>query len=214
MERYELKAEIREATGKGVARKLRSNGLIPGVIYGKAREPQSLIVNPQNLKNKLGGNAIFDVDIAGQGKETAMIKEVQRDVITGELKHIDFLHISMDEKITVFVSINLVGDAPGVKEGGVLQQLLREIEIECLPLNIPEEIKVDISGLDIGNSINVSEVEVDDDVDIVTPLDEVIVTLALPIEEEEEEEVEEDELMEPEVIGEEPEEDEEEETEE
>ncbi|MFP4016826.1 MAG: 50S ribosomal protein L25 [Halanaerobiales bacterium] len=212
MERYNLKAEVREATGKGVARKLRSNGLIPGVIYGKSRQPQALTVNPQDLKHKLSGNAIFDLDIEGEGKETAMVKEVQKDVITGELKHIDFLHISMDEKITVSVLVNLIGDAPGVKEGGVLQQLLREIDIECLPLDIPEVIEVDISGLDIGSSISVSDVEVDDNIDIVTPLEEVIVTLAFPTEEEEEEE-EEDEFMEPEVIGEETDEEAEEEAE-
>ncbi len=211
MERYNLKAEVREATGKGVARKLRSNGLIPGVIYGKSRGPQPLTVNPQDLKHKLSGNAIFDLDIAGEGNETAMVKEVQKDVITGQLKHIDFLHISMDEKIIVSVIVNLIGDAPGVKEGGVLQQLLREIEVECLPLDIPGEIEVDISDLDIGSSITVSDVEVDDDIDIITGLEEVIVTLAFPTEEEEEEEEEEeDEFMEPEVIGEERDEDEEE----
>ena len=210
MERYNLKAEVREATGKGVARKLRSNGLIPGVIYGKSRGPQPLTVNPQDLKHKLSGNAIFDLDIAGEGKETAMVKEVQKDVITGQLKHIDFLHISMDEKIIVSVIVNLIGDATGVKEGGILQQLLREIDIECLPLDIPEEVEVDISNLDIGSSITVSDVEVGDDIDIITPLEEVIVTLAFPAEEEEEEEEEEeDEFMEPEVIGEETDEEEE-----
>ncbi len=214
MERYNLNVEVREATGKGVARKLRSNGLIPGIIYGKNRGPQPLTVNPQDLKHKLSGNAIFDLDIEGEGKETAMVKEVQKNVITGELKHIDFLHISMDEKIIVSVVVNMIGDAPGVKEGGVLQQLLREIEIECLPLDIPEEIEVDISNLDIGSSITVSDVEVDDDIDIITPLEEVIVTLAFPAEEEEEEEEEDEEFMEPEVIGEETEEDEEEEIEE
>lgn len=212
MERYNLKAEVREATGKGVARKLRSNGLIPGVIYGKNRGSQPLTVNPQDLKHKLSGNAIFDLDIAGEGNETAMVKEVQKDVIAGQLKHIDFLHISMDEKIIVSVIVNLVGDALGVKEGGVLQQLLREIEVECLPLDIPEEFEVDISDLDIGSSITVSDVEVDDDIDIITALEEVIVTLAFPAEEEEEEdeEEEEEEFMEPEVIGEETDEEEEE----
>ncbi|MFW6264623.1 MAG: 50S ribosomal protein L25 [Bacillota bacterium] len=212
MERYSLKAEGREGTGKGFARKLSQEGLIPAVIYGKSRDAESLILNPDDLKHKMSGNAIFDLSITGgdeESTETAMIKEVQKDVISGQLKHIDFQHISMDEKITVAVVLNLVGDAPGVEEGGVLQQLLREIEIECLPLDIPEEIEVDISNLDIGNSISVSEVEVGDDIDIVTAADEVIVTLAFPADEEEEDE-EEDEFMEPEVIGEETDADEEE----
>ncbi|MFW6306436.1 MAG: 50S ribosomal protein L25 [Bacillota bacterium] len=210
MERYSLKAKVRTESGKGVARKLRSNGMIPGVIYGKTRKPESLILDPQDLKHKTGGNAIFDLEIEGENveKETAMIKEIQKDVITGELKHIDFQHISMDEKIVVSVLLNLVGDAPGVKDGGIVQQLMREIDIESLPLEIPEQIDVDISTLEIGSSISVGDLEVDEDIDIITPAEEVIVTLAFPTEIEEEEE-EEEELLEPEVIGEETEEEEE-----
>lgn len=212
MGKYNLKVEKREATGKGVARKLRASGLVPGVVYGKNIESQSIIIDPQDLLNKLSGNAIFDLDITGVGKDTVMVKEVQKDPITGVIKHIDFLHISMDEKITVSVSIVLLGDAPGIKEGGVLQQMLREIEVECLPLDIPENIEVDISGLEIGNSVSVSEIEVGDNFEIITPLDEVIVTVILPTEivEDEVEEGEEEEFVEPEVIGEESEEAEEE----
>lgn len=212
MGKYNLKVEKREATGKGVARKLRASGLVPGVVYGKNIEAKPIIIDPQDLLNKLSGNAIFDLDITGVGKDTVMVKEVQKDPITGVIKHIDFLHISMDEKITVSVSIVLLGDAPGIKEGGVLQQMLREIEVECLPLDIPENIEVDISGLEIGNSVSVSEIEVGDNFEIITPLDEVIVTVILPTEivEDEVEEGEEEEFVEPEVIGEESEEAEEE----
>lgn len=212
MEKYNLKVEIREATGKGAARKLRASGLVPGVVYGKQLEPKSIIVNPQDLKNNISGNAIFDLDIAGLGKDTVMVKEVQKDPITGAIKHIDFLNIIMDEKITVFVPLSIVGDAPGIKDGGVLQQLMREIEVECLPLDIPDNIEVDISGLEIGDSISVNEIEIGEDFDIVTPLDEVIVTVTVPTEiEEDEVEEEEEEFVEPEVIGEETEEAEEEE---
>lgn len=204
MERIKLEAQVREATGKGVARKLRSSGLLPAVIYGKVHEPQPLVVDPQDLKNKLAGNAIFDLNIEGHGRQTAMVKEIQKDPITGELKHVDFLHISMDEKIIVSVPVILIGDAPGIKEGGVLQQLLREIEVECLPLEIPEGIEVDISNLEIGNSLSVNDVEVTEGVDVITSLDEVIVTIALPTEAEEEEiEDKEEDILEPEVIGEE-----------
>jgi len=214
MGKYNLKVEKREATGKGVARKLRASGLVPGVVYGKNIESQSIIIDPQDLLNRLSGNAIFDLDIAGVGKDTVMVKEVQKDPITGAIKHIDFLHISMDEKITVSVSIVLLGDAPGIKEGGVLQQMLREIEVECLPLDIPEKIEVDISGLEIGDSVSVSEIEVGDNFEIITPLEEVIVTVILPteiVEDEDEEGEEEEEFVEPEVIGEESEEEAEEE---
>lgn len=201
MERYGLKAEIREETGKGIARQLRRGGLLPAVVYGRNREPQPLIINPEELKHRMGGNAIFDLELEGD-KETVMIKDTQKDPITGALLHIDFLHITMDEKITVSIPINLTGDAYGVQEGGVLQQLLREISIECLPLDIPEEVTLDISALDLGDSLLVSDIEIPEDIEIVTPLEEVIVTIVAPTEIVEEEEEEEEEFMEPEVIGE------------
>ena len=208
MERYNLSVEVREETGKGVARSLRRSGLVPAVIYGKSRPSQALTVNPEDLKNKMSGNAIFDLLITAGGeeiKETVMIKEVQKDPIKGELLHIDFHHISMDEMITVNVGLNLTGEAPGVREGGVLQQLLREIEIECLPLDIPEALQLDISKLEMGNSLLVSDLEAPENIDIKTPFDEAIVTIVVPTEAEEEveEETEGDELTEPEVIGEE-----------
>lgn len=208
MERYNLSVEVREDTGKGVARSLRRSGLVPAVIYGKSRPSQALTVNPEDLKNKMSGNAIFDLSITAAGdeiKETVMIKEVQKDPIKGELLHIDFHHISMDEKITVNVSLNLIGEAPGVREGGVLQQVLREVEIECLPLDIPEALQLDISELEMGNSMLVNDLEVPENIEIKTPFDEAIVTIVVPTEEEEEleEETEGDELTEPEVIGEE-----------
>ncbi|MDI3548664.1 MAG: large subunit ribosomal protein [Halanaerobiales bacterium] len=207
MKRYNLQAEVREETGKGVARKLRRAGLLPGVVYGKTRKSQPLIVDPIQLQNKMSGNVIFDLTIVDddkETKETVMIKEIQRDPIKGDLLHIDFQHISMDEKISVSIPLSLKGDAPGVKEGGVLQQLLREVEIECLPADIPEELELDISDLHIGDSLMVSDLDVPEEIEIKTPLDEVIVTVVAPTELVEEEiEEEEEEFVEPEVIGEE-----------
>ncbi|NLJ84497.1 MAG: 50S ribosomal protein L25 [Halanaerobiaceae bacterium] len=205
MEKIKLAAQVREKTGKGVARKLRQSGLVPAVLYGKDKDPQTLIVDPQEVRAYLAGNVIFDLEIEGLGKETAMIKEVQRDVISGDIKHIDFLHISMDEKVTVTVPIALVGDAAGVQEGGVIQQLLWELEVECLPLEIPETIEIDISNLGIGESLSVSEVSALGGTDILTSGEEVIVTIVQPTATVEETDAEE-EVTEPEVIGEETEE--------
>lgn len=205
MEKIKLAAQVREKTGKGVARKLRQSGLVPAVLYGKDKDPQTLIVDPQEVRAYLAGNVIFDLEIEGLGKETAMIKEVQRDVISGDIKHIDFLHISMDEKVTVTVPIALVGDAEGVQEGGVIQQLLWELEVECLPLEIPETIEIDISNLGIGESLSVSEVSAPGGTDILTSGEEVIVTIVQPTATVEETDAEE-EVTEPEVIGEETEE--------
>lgn len=170
-------------------------------------EAKPVIVNPQDLANKFSSNIIFDLEIAGEDKLTAMIKEVKKDPITGVIEHIDFLHITMDEKIVVTVPLVLVGDAPGVKAGGVLQQLLREIEVQCLPLDIPENIEVDISGLEIGSSISVSDIETGDKLEVVTAPEEVIATVTVPADITEEETGEgEEESAEPEVIGEEAEE--------
>ncbi|MGM0410491.1 MAG: 50S ribosomal protein L25/general stress protein Ctc [Bacillota bacterium] len=213
MERYEIKVEAREETGKGVARRLRREGKIPGVIYGKGQDPKALIVDPLDINKRLFGNAIFELTIVDDGEEEeelAMIKDYQRDVIKDDLLHVDFQHISMDEKISVTVPIHLEGSAPGVKEGGVLQKLMRELEIEAFPGDIPEEIVLDISELTMGDSLQVSDLEDDEDIDILSPYDNVIVTVVTPSEEitEEDEEELEEEFIEPEVIGEEDEEEE------
>src|SRR5690606_11896684 len=195
----------REKTGKGVARKLRQKGLVPAELYGKGKEPQAVVVDPQEVRNYLAGNTSFDLEIEGLGKETALINEVQRDAISGDIKHIDFLHITLDEKVTVTVPVTLVGDAPGAREGGVVQQLLWELEVECLPLEIPETIEIDISNLGIGESLSVSDVKAAEGIEILTSPEEVIVTVALPTATVEETDAEE-EVTEPEVIGEETEE--------
>src|SRR6056297_2161275 len=192
MHRYSIEVEKREKTGKGVARELRRQGLIPGVVYGRSREPQALTVDPNDLKGKLYSNAIIDLDIDGE-EETVMIKDFQKDVIKEEIIHVDFQHISMDETISITVPIKLVGDAPGVREGGVLQQLMREVDIEVLPTNIPDEIELDIDELTLSDSLEVGDLEVPEEVTILNSPEDVIVTVVAPseeIEEEEEEELE------------------------
>jgi len=207
MHRYSIEVEKREKTGKGVARELRRQGLIPGVVYGRNREPQALTVDPDDLKGKLYSNAIIDLSIDGE-EETVMIKDFQKDVIKEDIIHVDFQHIAMDETISITVPIKLVGDAPGVREGGVLQQLMREVDIEVLPTDIPDEVELDINELTLSDSLEVSDLEVPEEVTSLNSPEDVIVTIVAPseeIEEEEEEELEE-EFIEPEVIGEEEEE--------
>ena len=213
MERYKIQAKKREETGKGTARKIRREGKIPGVIYGHSRDAKPLTLDPRNVNDKLFTNAIFDLTIVDQDgeevQETAMLKDYQKDVIKGSLLHVDFQYISMDEKVGVTVPVRLKGDAPGVIEGGVLQQLMREIEIEALPADVPDEFELDITELEMNSSLQVADLEVSDDIDIISSLDDVIVTVVAPSEEiteEDEEELLEDEFIEPEVIGEEDEE--------
>lgn len=203
MERVKLKAEQRRETGKGVARKLRREGYIPAVIYGRNRESLPLKVEEVALKNKIGGNAIFDLTIDGDEgtfTETTMVKDVQRDVIKGDILHVDFQQISLDEKITISVPLSLEGVPAGVREGGVLQQLLREVEVECLPTNIPDYLEVDISELGVGDSLAVGQIVAPEGVEIVTPAEEIIASIVVPSEVVEEE-VEEPVAEEPEVIG-------------
>lgn len=212
MERHSIEAELRTKTGKGVARQIRRNGLIPGVVYGRGNDPRSIKVDPLDIEKLLHSNAIFDLTFVGEDGEgedesTVIIKDYQKDVIKGDLLHVDFQFISMDEKITVSVPMHLEGDSIGVRDGGVLQQLLREIEIDALPAEIPEEITIDISELDVGESLSVVDLELPEGIDLVTDSDEVIVTVVTPTElVEEEVEEEEEEFLEPEVIGEEDEE--------
>src|SRR6056297_206367 len=190
MHRYSIEVEKRDETGKGVARRLRRNGLIPGVVYGSSREPQALTVNPLDLRGKIHSNAIIDLTIDGE-EETVMIKDFQKDVIKDELIHVDFQQISMDETIHITVPIKLVGDAPGVREGGVLQQLMREVDIEVLPTDIPDEVELDINELTLSDSLEVSDLEVPEEVTILNSPEDVIVTIVAPSEEIEEEEEEE-----------------------
>ncbi len=211
MERLAVEAKARAKTGKGTARQLRREGKIPAVIYGRDREPQPLTLDPVEIQGYLDSNVIVDLTIKDgdeETKETAMIKDYQKHVIKEMLLHVDFHQISMDEKIAVTIPIKLTGKAFGVQEGGVLQQLMRELEIECLPGDIPEKVELDITELDVGDSLSVGDLDISDDIDLVSSPDDVIVTIVTPSEitEEEEEALLDVEELEPEVIGEETEE--------
>ncbi len=208
MERLSLEAELRKETGKGHARRMRREGYVPAVLYGKERDSVSLKISEKVLSGSLRSNAIIDLTIkSGRKKDKAvvMIKDLQKDVIKGHLIHADFHEISLEEKMIASVSLHLIGEPAGVKEGGILSQALREVDVECLPTDIPSWLEVDISHLEVGDSLNVSEIETPEGVTIVTEGDETVVSVVLPTIEEEPEEVEEEEDLdqEPAVIGEE-----------
>ncbi|MCC3144418.1 50S ribosomal protein L25 [Halanaerobium sp. Z-7514] len=209
MERHSIEVELRTESGKGVARKIRRDGKIPGVVYGRGKEAKSIKLDPSDIEKLLFSNAIIDLTIAeDDGEEsTVIIKDFQKSVIKRELLHVDFQYISMDEKITVSVPLHLEGTAAGVHDGGVLQQLLRNVDIDALPAEIPSEVTIDISELGIGDSLSAADLDLPEGIDLITDSDEVIVTVVTPTElSEEDEEEEEEEFLEPEVIGEEDEE--------
>ncbi|MFO7818636.1 MAG: 50S ribosomal protein L25 [Halanaerobacter sp.] len=208
-QRLELDAELREENGKASVKQLREQDIVPGVLYGRDRDTVSIKADATEVEDLLGGNAIIDVTLDDGSTQPVMVKEVQRDVITRDLLHIDLYQIALDEEITVEVPVEVVGQAEGEREGGLLNQILREVEIECLPTDIPENIEVDVTELGIGDSVDVSNLDVGEDIEVKVEDSETVATVVLPDEIEEEEEEEEEELEEPEVIGEEPEEGEE-----
>ena len=212
MERLELSAQKREETGKGSARKLRKTGLIPAVLYGGNRQPVNLKLDASEVEDVIGGNVIIDLSLEDE-TDPVMVKEVQRDIIKGDLLHVDFYQVDLEEKIEVEVPVETVGQSIGEREGGILEVILREIEISCLPTDIPETFEVDISDLEVGDSVSVADLEVSEDIEIITDSDETIATIVVPSELNLDEEEEEEELEEPEVIGEVDEEEEDEEAE-
>lgn len=165
MREINLAAEKREVIGKGACRKLRREGKIPAILYGIGENPTPLTVDGDAFthlyRSLKGGKAVFNLRLGGgRGKKT-ILKELQREPFSRKVVHIDFEHISPRKRITVEVPIHLVGIPKGVKEGGgVLEHILREIEIGSLPTDIPEHIDVDVSELDIGDSIHVEDLEI------------------------------------------------------
>jgi large subunit ribosomal protein L25 len=192
MER-KLKAETREASGKGGARKIRAGGRVPAVIYGHGADPLHVSIDARDLFHLLhtdaGVNVLVDLRVDGEHM-LAMPREVQRDYLRGRFLHVDFLRIARDERITVEVPVHLVGESHGVKEGGVIEHHIWDLQVECFPQDVPSAIEADISPLGINESLKVADISVPDTCTVLTAQDEVIVSVVPPqilrVEEEEE----------------------------
>jgi large subunit ribosomal protein L25 len=182
MER-KLKAEPRDGTGKGVARKIRSAGRVPAVVYGQGADAMAVTVDAKELFHLLhtdaGMNVLVDLRV-NSDQMLAMPREVQRDHIRGTVLHVDFLRIARDEKITVEVPIHLVGESHGVKEGGVVEHHLWTLQVECLPQDVPSSIEADITELGVGDSLKVAELTATEKTTILTPSDETVVSVVPP----------------------------------
>jgi large subunit ribosomal protein L25 len=191
METTVLKAEKRDKKGRAV----RPEGLIPAVVYGKGKDNESLSVEAGNFERVLksaGTSSIIDLDVAGDTKK-ALIQEVVTHPVTSKILHIDFYEVSMKEKITTSVPLKIVGESAAViDKNGSLMTNKNEIEIECLPADLPHEIEVDISVLDdFDKAIHVSDLKISDKIEIKDDLEEMIVTVEPPRSEEELAELEE-----------------------
>ena len=163
MQQVELKVELREGTGKSVCRKLRANGLVPAVVYGKGIEPIALTVEPKALSAAMAGeggrNNLITLQGAGLDGTMVLVSDINRDPLRRTYSHVDLHKVNLDDKVHVEVKVNLVGSAIGVKVGGQLDFPMHKVKIECLPAQIPGHIDVDVTNLTIGHAIHVGELQ-------------------------------------------------------
>jgi len=205
-----IEVNSRSETGKNVSRRLRKTGLIPGVIYGLDRPAFKLSVSPKKvdeiLRLESGRNTILTLSLVGQDESRAvMIKELQRDPVTGDVVHVDFIRLDLEQKVTVKVPIHLTGTATGVKnEAGIMDFIHRTVEVECLPVDIPENLELDVTELHVNQHVSVSDIRLDDKIRILEDPAMVLAVVVPPKAEavavEEEAEVEETVEEEPQVI--------------
>jgi large subunit ribosomal protein L25 len=165
MEQLLIKAETRSGKGKSISRKLRRLGRIPAILYGREVEPLPITVSEREwtvLGRHVKRNAILDMELLVQGgaaeHRPVMIKDVQREILSDGVLHIDFLQVSMTNMIEVEIPIHLIGEAKGIERDGIVEQHLRSIRIESLPGQIPEALEIDVTDLDIGDSFHVSQI--------------------------------------------------------
>jgi large subunit ribosomal protein L25 len=188
-----LDVEVRETGGKGVARRLRAAGRIPGVCYGKGRGAVSISLDPGALRRVLeksdaGMNTLIHLSVPGGGDlngKMVLLRELQRDPVMGRFLHADFLAVDLQQTVTVSVPIHVTGKAMGVELGGILDHALRELELECLPLAIPREIVVDVSNLNVGDSLHVRDLVLPEGVTLLTDANLSVISVVAPKAEEE-----------------------------
>ncbi|MCK9265948.1 50S ribosomal protein L25 [bacterium] len=199
MEELLFHAQLRENKGTGAARKTRLEGFIPGILYGAGHSPCSIKLERKTteriIRQLASHNVIASLVIEQNGNEEkikTMLKDVQIQPIKGNVLHLDFYRIRMDKPIRMQVPIQLNGEAPGLELGGIMEHELREIEIQALPGNMPELIEIDISSMQIGDTVLVKDIQLGDDVEIIDSLDRSIISIMAPRVAKEEEETDEE----------------------
>ncbi|HEX2210194.1 MAG TPA: 50S ribosomal protein L25 [Longimicrobium sp.] len=200
-----LKAAPRGTAGKGTARKLRAAGQVPAVLYGQGEKPRPLSVNAHDLGLLVAAvnveNTLVRLDIEGEGPKDVLLREVQMHPYKPEALHVDFFHVTAGEKIHVKIPVRLVGTPVGVHtDGGVLDQVLYDLDVECLPGNIPDAVEIDVSNLGIGESVRVSEIPAREGVKFLQDGDLPIASIVGSHRPEEEDTAAADEAAEPEVL--------------
>lgn len=208
MANIELKAQARTTKGNGPARALRRDGRIPAVLYGPKTEPNMISIGVRDLDNILKqgsiGRSIINLEIAGvKGTKATMVKEMQTHPVSQNVMHVDFYEVDMTRKIKANVPVATTGKSAGVELGGMLQIIRRELEVYCLPNKIPQVITIDITDLEIGDSVHVNDIETEADVEMPHEVNFTVLTILSPKKAEEEveaiEEIEEGEVVEAEA---------------
>src|SRR4030067_266938 len=188
MQKVVIKAERRAEIGKGGARSLRRHGMMPAVLYAAGTSTPIKVLSKEVTKLMASGggeHALIAIELSEDKKDHwALIKDYQLDPIRNELLHVDFIEISLEKKIKITTPIIITKEPMGIKKGGILQQLMRDIEIECLPTQIPDGIEVDVSYLDMVHSLHVSDLTVKEGIKIISDPKEVILTVIAPVVEE------------------------------
>lgn len=188
IDRTNLEAKSREGSGKGASRKLRAQGLVPAVIYGRSMEkPAHIAVDPLAIKKAIATphkfNTLINVKTEG-GTKTVLLKDYQQDPVTRQLLHADFIEVRENEPVKVNVPVELTGKAEGVAAGGILSQIRRELEVWALPNSIPEKIEVDVTNLKVAQAIHINEVKLPEGVKVKTQVNFTIAVVAIPEKEE------------------------------
>jgi large subunit ribosomal protein L25 len=208
MEKRKLRVKLRERTGKEYVKKLRKNGVLPAVLYGPhLKESLSLEIDIKELHSFLSQSdkaKIIPLEITDQPtnkQHNVIIKDSQRDLIKGDLQHLDFYAVTRGETVTTIVPISFVGKSEGEKMGGIVEHLARELEIECLPKDLPSVIEVDVTPLGLGDSLSVEDIKVPSGIKVLTHPQELVVSVVLPVREEVVEVEEKEVAEEVEVVG-------------
>jgi large subunit ribosomal protein L25 len=186
-ERIKLEVASRETTGSRESRRLRVQGLIPGILYGRGIDPQPICVPERDLRRALtGGSGMHTIlDVVVEGQDTthpSILKDWQQDPLRGKLVHVDLQEVRLDQAITAAVTIILVGadDAPGVREGGALSQVAREVNVEALPMEVPEHLELDVSAMVMGDTLRLGDLDAREGVTFLDDPETVLATLTMP----------------------------------
>jgi large subunit ribosomal protein L25 len=186
MAEIRLKAELRAEPGKGRARRARAEGKVPAIVYGRGMDPVAISVDRREfvtaLKTDAGMNMLLNIEYDGQST-LALTRELQRDPVRGTLLHADFVKVDRTQEVEVEVPVHLIGDSAGVKEGGVLEHPLFQLHVRSLATEVPQSVEVDISALNIGDALRVSDIAADAKFQILDDPDSIVASVAAPISE-------------------------------